>query len=182
MPDPVPVSLTHASILIDTTIDDDRWSPLITQLIDDFSAIAHAALSQTKWGKLFHNKIIFVGVLFSDDSHLQALNAEYRQKDVPTNVLSFPAFDVKTLLSGEIPFTDHEPIPLGDIVLSFDMLHKEVLDKGIPFHHHALHLFIHGFLHLLGYDHMTDDEADVMEALETQLLAHLHIPNPYGDH
>lgn len=106
-----------------------------------------------------------LSVALSDDAQVRALNRDYRQKDKSTNVLSFPVA---------------EPTPLlGDIVLALETVQREAKEKSISFEDHLTHLVIHGFLHLQGYDHEMEDEAQVMEALEIRALAILAIDNPY---
>lgn len=113
-----------------------------------------------------------LGVTFSDDAHIRALNAEWRGKDKPTNVLSFPAFPVRI----------GAPLPpmLGDIVVAWETVGREAREEEKPFDDHLGHLLVHGFLHLLGYDHETEGEAELMEATERRILASLAIPDPYA--
>ena len=113
-----------------------------------------------------------LSVVFTNDASIQALNAEWRGKNKPTNVLSFPAFPVK---AGEQP----GPM-LGDIVLAFETVEREAGEEGKPFANHLTHLIVHGFLHLLGYDHENDEEAEVMEGREREILHALAIPDPYA--
>ncbi|MEE9315368.1 MAG: rRNA maturation RNase YbeY [Rhizobiaceae bacterium] len=110
-----------------------------------------------------------VSLLFTDDAQMQSLNKDWREQDKPTNVLSFAANE------GDGPDT---PL-LGDIILAFETVKREADEQRKPFEHHLTHLIIHGFLHLLGYDHIDDDEAEQMELLETKLLAGLEISDPY---
>ncbi len=114
-------------------------------------------------------------VALSSDTEVRALNASYRGFDKPTNVLSFPA--PKT--AGGATASAGHPVMIGDIVLAHETLVREAGDLGMPLAHHLQHLVIHGLLHLIGYDHETDIEAEAMEALETRLLADLGIDNPY---
>jgi probable rRNA maturation factor len=112
-----------------------------------------------------------VAVVLADDMALRGLNRVWRQQDRPTNVLSFPA--------NAGPITCPRQALLGDIVIAYETTEREARAQGKPFAHHLAHLAIHGFLHLLGYDHQTEREAQVMEGLEVSILARLDIPNPY---
>jgi probable rRNA maturation factor len=107
-----------------------------------------------------------VSVVFSDDTEVQDLNKTFRNRDKPTNVLSFPSEE-----KGE----------LGDIILAYETVMGEADKSGISPLHHTLHLIIHGFLHLLGYDHEQENEAKEMEDMEIRILKDLHINNPYED-
>ena len=112
-----------------------------------------------------------LSLLFTDDAHIRRLNAEWRGKDRPTNVLSFPA--AAPANGAALP-----PV-LGDIVLAYETVAREAEDEKKPFEHHLSHLIVHGVAHLLGYDHEEEDEAEEMEALERAILARLAIPDPY---
>jgi probable rRNA maturation factor len=107
-------------------------------------------------------------VVLTDDAEMRDLNRDWRGKDAPTNVLSFPA--------GETP---GEPVPLGDIVIAYETALKEADAESITLSDHVSHLVVHGMLHLLGFDHMEDDEAERMEDLESHALASLGIADPY---
>ncbi|MEO5324873.1 rRNA maturation RNase YbeY [Mesorhizobium sp. CC13] len=113
-----------------------------------------------------------LSLVFTDDESIRRLNAEWRGKDKPTNVLSFPAF----------PIAPGDPLPpmLGDIVLASETVAREAAEEDKPLENHITHLIVHGLLHLLGYDHETDEEAEEMEALERRALARLAIPDPYA--
>ena len=112
-----------------------------------------------------------LSLLFTDDAHVRALNRDWRGKDKPTNVLSFPAFAVAP--------GDALPPMLGDVALAFETVAAEAGLENKPFDHHLTHLIVHGLLHLLGHDHEDDGEAEIMEALERAALARLAIPDPY---
>jgi probable rRNA maturation factor len=112
-----------------------------------------------------------VSLYLADDAALRALNARWRGLDKPTNVLSFPSAPSEET---------GETAPLGDIALAYETLKREAEDLGVPLADHYRHLLAHGFLHLIGYDHETDVEAERMEALETRILAALGVSDPYA--
>jgi probable rRNA maturation factor len=145
-----------------------------------------------------------VSIKLTDNAEVQALNREWRDKDKPTNVLSFPMLEEDALeqlrhpelVSGSYFLSDAEKIKtlkqvqgddqememlLGDIILAYETCAAEAKEKNIPVAHHATHLVIHGMLHLLGHDHIEDDEAELMEALEVKALASIGLNNPYID-
>ena len=117
-----------------------------------------------------------LAVMLTDDSGIQTLNSNWRGIDKPTNVLSFPA-----LQPTGTGAPDDAPRMLGDIAIAYQTTRKEADDEQKPFDHHLSHLAVHGFLHLIGYDHEKDDDAEAMESLEQQILAQLGIPDPYAD-
>jgi probable rRNA maturation factor len=112
-----------------------------------------------------------VGVQLANDAQVRALNRQWRNVDKPTNVLSFPAFGAAGLAIAPM---------LGDIVLAYETTRTEAAEEGKTLADHAAHLIVHGFLHLLGFDHATDSEAETMEELETRILATLGIKDPYA--
>ncbi len=114
-------------------------------------------------------------IVLASDAHVRTLNATWRGKDQPTNVLSFPAAQSAASRMGDIQQF------LGDIVLAAETLGREAAADAIPAHHHLQHLVIHGLLHLIGYDHESDADAEIMEALEVAALAALGVPSPYDD-
>jgi probable rRNA maturation factor len=116
-----------------------------------------------------------LAVMLTDDEGIRTLNRNWRGIDKPTNVLSFPA-----LQPTAPPGDDDPPRMLGDIAIAYETLRREADEEQKPFDHHLSHLAVHGFLHLIGYDHETDAEAEAMEALEREVLAQLGIPDPYG--
>lgn len=115
--------------------------------------------------------------LLSHDQEIQRLNAAYRNKDAPTNVLSFPLLEFEKPTLPLIPPFEYNQ--LGDVVLSFETVQRESLALGCPFRDHVAHLLVHGVLHLLGYDHESDEEAEVMEGLEVSILRQLGVASPY---
>lgn len=117
-----------------------------------------------------------LAVMLTDDSGIRTLNSNWRGIDKPTNVLSFPA-----LQPTGAGAPDDAPRMLGDIAIAFETTRREADDEQKPFDHHLSHLAVHGFLHLIGYDHEKDDDAVAMETLEQEILAQLGIPDPYAD-
>lgn len=145
--------------MIDVEIEDDGWVGAVPEAIALAERAAETALSGAGHaGNL--------AVLLTDDATVRDLNARFRGKDAPTNVLSFPA---------PANPEDH----LGDIALALGVMVREAAQQGKPLAHHLQHLVIHGVLHLIGYDHETDGDAERMESLERQLLAGLGVPDPY---
>lgn len=129
------------------------WEEKISQAFEKVSEILDEDFSSQE-----------VSIVFSNDEEVQNLNKTYRHKDSPTNVLSFPSELIEEL---------------GDIILSYETVMKESEEEHIAFLDHTLHLIIHGFLHLLGYDHEKEDEAEIMENTEIEILKALNIKNPY---
>jgi probable rRNA maturation factor len=121
-----------------------------------------------------------VSVLLADDAVLRALNQEWRDRDQPTNVLSFPATATRP---GETPLAEFAGVPLllGDIALGFETCAAEAERDGRTLSDHVAHLVVHGVLHLLGYDHEDDADAATMEGFEIRILAGMGIGNPYAD-
>jgi probable rRNA maturation factor len=117
-----------------------------------------------------------IAVMLTDDAGIRTLNSNWRGIDKPTNVLSFPALPQASPGS-----PDDAPRMLGDIAIAYETTRTEADDEQKPFDHHLSHLVVHGFLHLVGYDHETDDDAEAMETLEQDILAQLGIPDPYAD-
>jgi probable rRNA maturation factor len=151
------------------TIDIVRESPLWEEQAEVDAtvrrAIAEAAADVA-------SKDSELAIVLTDDSRIRALNRVWRGFDKPTNVLSFPAQDRSAQADA--------PAVLGDIVIAFETTQREAQDQGTPFLHHLAHLTVHGFLHLRGYDHEQDADAEIMEQLERQILARLNIPDPYA--
>jgi len=156
------------SVEIDVMVEAGDW-PALAELEALARDAVAAALAETGDEAPDGTELSLV---FSDDAQIRTLNAQWRDKDKPTNVLSFPAF----------PFKRGAPLPplLGDIILAAETVARESVLEGKPLAHHITHLVIHGFLHLLGYDHETDAEAEEMEAVERRALARLAIPDPYA--
>jgi probable rRNA maturation factor len=152
-----------AGLDVDLVCDDeDRWCGLS----DTAVVVQAAADALAAWpGLLASPSSVTIALAYDDE--VAALNAQFRGKAKPTNVLSFPAGD-----GSEADF-------LGDIILAEQTVLREAADQGTPVAHHVQHLVVHGLLHLVGYDHETPDEAERMEALEIAILEQLGVSNPY---
>ncbi|MXO66867.1 rRNA maturation RNase YbeY [Altericroceibacterium endophyticum] len=125
------------------------------------------------------NDRLSASLLFTSDADVHALNREWRDRDKPTNVLSFPMLERDDLLTLA---ADGPPELLGDIALAYETCAREAAEKGVTMEDHATHLIVHGMLHLAGHDHeISDADAEAMEALEIKTLANMGIADPYGD-
>ncbi len=153
----------------DLLIESDLW-----QSLEDLEAVIDRALAAGLAYVTRSEGIAFLpecelSLVFTDDAAIRTLNADHRGKDKATNVLSFPI--------------DEEADPfgpmLGDIVFAYETVERESEELGVEIRDHLTHLCLHGFLHLLGYDHIEPDEADKMESVEVAILAQLDLPNPY---
>ena len=146
----------------------------------DWADLAEAALQAVEGVEpLLANQRLSASLLFTLDEEVRVLNREWRTRDAPTNVLSFPMLTRAELaaMSGE-----GGPEMLGDIALAFETCTREAAEKGVGLKDHAAHLIVHGLLHLAGHDHVEgDDQAEAMEALEIKALAQMGIADPYGD-
>ncbi len=151
---------------IDINVSEAKWHTRLDPL-DIASAAINAAMKAS--GSLI-NGDCEVSLLFCNDAVMAGINNEWRGLDKPTNVLSFPA--------AEFPGQTF-PRPLGDIIIALEISQKEAADAGLSFESHVTHLIVHGFLHLLGYDHETDNDAHEMETMEADILAGMGIANPY---
>jgi len=147
---------------IDIAVASPLWDaqPLARQTVRD--AIAAAAALATPSGE--------VSVVLTDDAAIAKLNRDWRGIDKPTNVLSFPAAK---------PGAQGPPLLLGDVIVAYETIEREAAEEAKPFLHHLAHIVVHGYLHLLGYDHQIDSEAGAMEGLERDILSRLRIADPY---
>lgn len=148
----------------------DHWSDFFQNIL----GIVKENLSNHHEDQWDHSKAWSLSVLLTDDARMRSLNHAFRGKDKPTNVLSFPSGDDDVCDEGAL---EHY---LGDLAFSYDRVRDESEKEHKTFLNHMTHLTIHGILHLLGYDHETDHDAQIMESLEIALLHHMNIPNPYA--
>lgn len=154
-----------SAIAIEITREDETW-PDVGLLVE------RAVSAAVETGRLSHLPGAELSIVLADDAQIRSINAEWRSKDKPTNVLSFPAAPAAQIARSPL---------LGDIILARETIALEAAEGGQSFEDHLSHLVIHGLLHLFGYDHETESEAVVMEALETRILATLGIADPYAD-
>ena len=148
---------------LDISVDDGDWTA-----VPNLRKLARRAISAA-----INDNKVSLSLLFTSDAKILEINRHWRGKATATNVLSFP-------VSAETPVPAGEPRPLGDIALAFGVISREAVEQTTPIAHHVTHLIVHGALHLLGYDHETDSEAEAMEAREIMILAGLGIENPYA--
>ncbi len=149
--------------MIHIEVEDEAWSAALPNAEALINEAASAALKAGGAGL----ESTELTVLLADDSAVADLNDRFRDKQGPTNVLSFPA-------------PESAQPHLGDIALAYGVCAAEAAVQGKPLGNHLSHLVAHGVLHLLGWDHQSDDEAEAMERLEREILAGLAIPDPYG--
>ncbi|KQQ56480.1 rRNA maturation factor [Rhizobium sp. Leaf311] len=158
---------------IQVSVEADRW-PSEDELLAFSSRVLDPAVDflKTEEKQPFPKVPTELSLVFTNDEAIREINAEWRDKDKPTNVLSFPAYPIEP---GDMP----GPM-LGDIVIARETVEREALDLEKSFEDHLTHLLVHGFLHLIGYDHIETDEAEEMEGLETRILAKLGLSDPYA--
>ena len=160
--------------IVDIVIEDDRWvafglEPLAGHVLA--AALADLGLSG-----------VSCVLMACDDARIAALNADFRGKPQPTNVLSWPSLQRAAAAEGAMPMVgDPEDGELGDIAIAYDTCAAEARAAGKPMADHVSHLLVHGLLHLLGYDHLRDGDAALMEAVEVRILAQLGLDDPYSD-
>ena len=164
------------------SLEDERWE----EALPDFGTLSNKIVAavfdylidQGDPDLLSLHKKLIIRLSLSNDLDIQSLNTRYRNIDKPTNVLSFAAIDNDDFYKN-LEFFDE--IDLGDIIIALETMQKEAKEKNISFSDHYAHLLTHGILHLLGFDHIGDDDADYMEYFEKEILSTLNIKNPYGD-
>lgn len=165
-------------MLTDTIIEDTRWQVAGLEPLAETAATAtltHLGLNPAHYE---------IAILACDDTRIAALNADFRAKPGPTNVLSWPEDELSADSDGGTPHAPDpgaadDPRPLGDIAIAFDTCTREAHEQSKPFADHVTHLVVHGVLHLLGYDHIRDKDATLMEAHERAILGKLGLRDPY---
>lgn len=164
LPDEEDLVAGPASFCAEILFDDPAWDRAMA--LDVADRVLHALVADGRAPE----DAACCEIVFSSDAAVKALNAQYRAKDAPTNVLAFP--------SG-VPEGEEGPLALGSVVLAFGVMHKEAAERGISLKDHTTHLTLHGVLHLLGYDHIVEEERLAMEAVEVEILAGLGLSDPY---
>ncbi len=162
-------------LTIDIDVDSDLWAGAIDGLQSRAEQAISAAIGAAR-ATVDLPDALEVSVLLTTDARQQTLNRNFRGKDAPTNVLSFPALD-----GGELPNFPGQALAVGDISVAFETLRREAETQDLPIEAHFTHLLVHGALHLLGFDHEVAEEAERMERLETEILKGLRIADPYAD-
>ena len=155
-------------MMLEIDADDEAWAmlPGAADLVEAAAAATFARLGLDMAGKS-------LSIVLSDDESVAELNGRWRGKPAPTNVLSFPA-------DGSMPVPPGEPRPLGDIIMASGVVQAEPGDQGKQLQHHFSHLVVHAILHIMGYDHIDDEDARKMESIETEILASLGVADPYA--
>jgi len=156
-----------SAIEIDITFQSPLWPQRLDSIIRD-------TITQTLALSPLSFKEAEISVVLADNDFIQTLNKNYRGQDKPTNVLSFPQME-----PDELEDTQDEFVSLGDVILAYETVEIEVSQQNKSFDEHVMHLLVHGTLHLLGYDHIENHEAEEMEALEIEILKQIGVKNPY---
>lgn len=168
--------------LLNITEEDKRWNAAVPDISAVAEKVKNAVFAyvagNTEDEILNSGKKITVNLCLSDDAHVHALNKEFRGMDRPTNVLSFANLDFDNFAAESELFGE---IELGDIIIAFETMQREAELEKISLHDHFCHLLAHGLLHLLGFDHIEEDEAEYMESFEVAVLQNLGIANPYKE-
>lgn len=171
--------------------EDARWQQALTDVNQICDLAAHKAFAAA-WDGPFASQLqtgrqIEAAIILSNDEDVQRFNCDFRGQDKPTNVLSFASLDdADTFVSpgdfagGSPDIQSDIPVMLGDIIIAYETTAGEALSEQKSLADHLSHLVVHGMAHLLGYDHQVDEEAEIMEALETEILHTLGIANPYN--
>lgn len=172
--------MTKTQLIIN--LNEPAWEKNISDIERISNSLVIAAFDYVNQNEeidfLNTDKPVIINLCLSDDNEVQTLNREFRNMDKPTNVLSFANIDCEGF---EQDFAQSQEIELGDIIIALETMQKEAQEKGISLQNHYCHLLTHGILHLLGFDHMDDEEAEYMEAFETAILQQLNIANPYEE-
>jgi probable rRNA maturation factor len=178
-------SATAPTLDISFSLEAGEWEAAVPDAEQRVEAAARAAFEAAEKPEILGGDTpVEMSLVLADDALVQTLNRDYRDKDKPTNVLSFALLDdlddTDESTDDVLARDEGMPILIGDVILAFETVQREALEQGKSFEDHLTHLVIHGVLHLLGYDHQSDPDADRMERLETSILARMGIADPYS--
>lgn len=160
----------------DILMQSDRWQQKLPDARALVERVCGTVMAQSRAGEGMPGEME-VSIVLADDAFIKTLNATYRGKDTATNVLSFPTLNLKP--GQALPEDAIREVTLGDIIIALETVEREAIEEDKPFEVHVVHMLVHGMLHLLGYDHVTDMEAAMMEPLEISILHELGVGNPY---
>ena len=167
--------------LVDLTVEDINWE----QALPDLEAVCGVGAALAVHAVDLISVENTISILACSDARIQELNTDFRDKAAPTNVLSWPAYELTPSAPGKMPPAPPEspfdgPNLLGDVAIALQTCVHEAEIAGIPLKNHVTHLILHGCLHLLGFDHQTEEDAATMEGIETRALARVQISDPYA--
>ena len=168
--------------IVDLVIEHEAWSDVLPELAEIAERAVGLALSVLPEDR----RASEICVMACDDARITELNGQFRDKPAPTNVLSWPAFDLAAETAGTAPDLppagpdSDQPVFLGDVAIALQTVVAEANEASKPLKNHALHLILHGSLHLLGYDHETPEDAELMEGIESRAMIASGLPDPYA--
>jgi probable rRNA maturation factor len=175
--------MSEAPILhldISISLEAGDWEAAVADVEQRVEAAARAAFDAADRPDILGVAPAEMSLVLADDALVRTLNRDYRDKDKPTNVLSFALLDGSDDTDDVLARDEGMPILIGDVILAFETVQREAREQGKSVEDHLTHLVIHGVLHLRGYDHLSDPDADRMERLETSILARMGIADPYS--
>ncbi len=170
----------NPALEISFSLEAGEWEAAVPDSEQRVEAAARAAFKAAERPEILNGAPAEMSLVLADDALVQTLNRDYRDKDKPTNVLSFALLDDLDDTDDDLARDEGMPILIGDVILAFETVQREAREQGKSVEDHLTHLVIHGVLHLLGYDHQSDPDADRMERLETSILARMGIADPYS--
>jgi probable rRNA maturation factor len=171
---------TTGNLDISFSLEAGDWETAVADVEQLVETAARAAFEAAERPEILDNAPAEMSLVLADDALVQTLNRDYRDKDKPTNVLSFALLDGSDDSDDALAREEGMPILIGDVILAFETVRREAREQGKSIENHLTHLVIHGVLHLLGYDHQSDPDADRMERLETSILARMGVADPYS--
>jgi probable rRNA maturation factor len=171
---------TTGNLDISFSLEAGDWETAVADVEQLVETAARAAFEAAERPEILDDATAEMSLVLADDALVQTLNRDYRDKDKPTNVLSFALLDGSDDSDDALAREEGMPILIGDVILAFETVRREAREQGKSIENHLTHLVIHGVLHLLGYDHQSDPDADRMERLETSILARMGIADPYS--